>query len=51
LTPLSQRWMPPQKVIEIFEEQGFIWGGKWGIWDNMHFEYRPELIIFQKQNR
>lgn len=44
LTPLSWRWMPPEKVIEIFEEEGFIWGGKWGIWDNMHFEYHPELI-------
>ncbi len=44
LTPLKARWMPPQKVIDIFEDQGFIWGGKWGIWDNMHFEYHPELI-------
>lgn len=51
LTPLSKRWMPPQKVIDIFEDEGFIWGGKWGIWDNMHFEYRPELIIFQRQNQ
>ena len=41
-------WMPPQKVIEIFEEHGFIWGGKWIIWDNMHFEYRPEVILFNK---
>lgn len=45
LTPLSGRWMPPQKVIDIFEEEGFIWGGKWAIWDNMHFEYHPELIL------
>lgn len=42
--PLSQRWMPPKKVIEAFEEEGFIWGGKWLIFDNMHFEYRPELL-------
>ena len=48
LTPLSQRWMPPQKVIEAFEEEGFIWGGKWLIWDNMHFEYHPELINFSR---
>src|SRR5574344_325644 len=47
LTPLSRRWMPPQKVIEIFENNGFIWGGKWAIWDDMHFEYHPELIIYQ----
>ena len=48
LTPLKDRWMPPQKVIDIFEDQGFIWGGKWGIWDNMHFEYHPELIYNAK---
>lgn len=45
LTPLSRRWMPPKKVIDIFESEGFIWGGNWVIWDNMHFEYHPELII------
>ncbi|MCQ2592940.1 MAG: M15 family metallopeptidase [Treponema sp.] len=44
LTPLKNRWMPPQSVIEIFEKEGFIWGGKWTIWDNMHFEYHPELL-------
>ena len=33
--------------IEIFEKNGFIWGGKWDLWDNMHFEYRPELILLQ----
>lgn len=43
--PLSRRWMPPDEVVRIFEEEGFIWGGKWGIWDNMHFEYHPELIL------
>lgn len=46
MTPLEKRWMPPQKVVNIFEEEGFIWGGKWSIWDNMHFEYHPELIRF-----
>lgn len=44
LTPLSKRWIPPQKVIDIFEEEGFIWGGNWIIFDNMHFEYHPELV-------
>ncbi len=44
LVPLSNRWMPPASVIKIFEEEGFIWGGKWVIYDNMHFEYHPELI-------
>jgi len=45
LIPLSERWMPPKRVIDIFEKEGFIWGGKWTVWDNMHFEYRPELIL------
>jgi hypothetical protein len=44
LTPLSDRWMPPEPVIKAFEDEGFIWGGRWVIWDNMHFEYHPELI-------
>ncbi len=43
-----QRWAPPQTVIRIFESEGFIWGGKWDIWDNMHFEYRPELLYISK---
>lgn len=46
LIPLKDRWMPPQSVIRIFEEEGFIWGGKWTIYDNMHFEYHPELIMY-----
>jgi hypothetical protein len=43
LIPLEQRWKPPDRVIESFEREGFIWGGKWPLYDNMHFEYRPEL--------
>ena len=46
LIPLKNRWMPPESVIKIFEEEGFIWGGKWVIYDNMHFEYHPELIQY-----
>ena len=49
LTPLSQRWMPPEKVIKTFEDEGFIWGGKWVIFDNMHFEYHPELILYSRK--
>ncbi len=45
LIPLKNRWMPPKPVIDAFEAEGFIWGGYWAIWDNMHFEYHPELII------
>jgi len=34
----------PLEIIEIFENQGFIWGGKWSHFDLMHFEYRPEMV-------
>lgn len=34
----------PQKIVDIFEKNGFIWGGKWYHYDTMHFEYRPELL-------
>jgi hypothetical protein len=34
----------PQIIIDIFEQHGFIWGGKWYHYDTMHFEYRPELL-------
>lgn len=34
----------PQEIIVIFENHGFIWGGKWYHFDTMHFEYRPELL-------
>lgn len=47
-TPLKDRWMPPLSVIKIFEKEGFIWGGKWIIFDNMHFEYHPELTLNMK---
>jgi len=45
--PLGDRWMPPLSVVKVFEEEGFIWGGKWRNYDNMHFEYRPELHILK----
>ncbi len=35
----------PAEIVKIFEEHGFIWGGKWSHFDTMHFEYRPELLI------
>ncbi len=34
----------PQAVVDAFEAEGFIWGGKWDAFDFMHFEYRPELM-------
>lgn len=49
LIPLSKRWMPPEDVIKAFYDEGFIWGGTWAVWDNMHFEYHPELIKASKK--
>lgn len=34
----------PREIVEIFERNGYIWGGKWYHYDTMHFEYRPELL-------
>ena len=34
----------PQAIVDAFEAEGFIWGGKWSAFDFMHFEYRPELL-------
>ena len=48
--PIKKRWMPPEEVISIFESEGFIWGGKWDIWDNMHFEYHPEILHLSSLN-
>jgi hypothetical protein len=38
-------YLPPDAVIQIFEDHGFIWGGKWDLIDTMHFEYRPEILL------
>lgn len=35
----------PIEIVEVFEKNGFIWGGKWYHYDTMHFEYRPELLV------
>lgn len=35
----------PKEVVRIFEKYNFVWGGKWGHFDILHFEHRPELII------
>lgn len=53
-TALSDYWrngpQPPtwrnriaQSVVDAFEAEGFVWGGRWYHYDTMHFEYRPEL--------
>ncbi len=33
-----------QRVVDAFEKEGFIWGGKWAHFDTVHFEFRPELV-------
>jgi hypothetical protein len=43
--PAERRQNPPVAAIRAFEEQGFIWGGRWPRYDTMHFEYHPELLI------
>jgi hypothetical protein len=46
---LTYRNRMPTEIVEIFERNGFIWGGKWHHYDTMHFEYRPELIELAKR--
>ena len=41
---IAYRNRMPQEIVAIFENHGFIWGGKWYHFDTMHFEYRPELL-------
>jgi len=43
--PYEDRFMPPQTFIEVFENHGFVWGGKWFYFDTIHFEYKPEILI------
>lgn len=42
--PVTWRNQLPASVVEAFEAEGFIWGGRWYHYDTMHFEYRPELV-------
>jgi hypothetical protein len=32
-------------LVKIFENNGFVWGGKWSHFDILHYEYRPEIIL------
>jgi hypothetical protein len=41
--PWEERYRPPEAFVRAFEEEGFIWGGKWLLFDSIHFEYRPEI--------
>ncbi len=49
LVPQEDLWTPPEKVVQIMLNNGFIWGGTWAIYDTMHFEYKPELIEISKR--
>ncbi|WP_446899089.1 M15 family metallopeptidase [Clostridium sp. LBM24168] len=44
----------PKKIVEAFEKNNFVWGGKWSHFDILHFEYRPEIIFkaryFEEKN-
>ncbi len=34
--------------VAAFEDNGFVWGGKWPFFDTMHFEYRPEVLLLAR---
>lgn len=38
----------PEKLVAAMERFGFIWGGKWHHFDGMHFEFRPEIILYAR---
>jgi hypothetical protein len=46
--PVEERWSPPATVVETFERHGFVWGGKWAHFDMIHFEYRPEIVLYNR---
>ncbi len=35
----------PKSIVKAFEDNMFIWGGKWNHFDTVHYEYRPEIIL------
>jgi hypothetical protein len=43
--PYTRRWMVPRPIVDAFEKNGFVWGAKWLFFDQLHFEYRPEVIF------
>ena len=46
MTALTYQNRIPMKIVQIFEKEGFFWGGRWShYYDTMHFEYRPELFV------
>jgi hypothetical protein len=41
----NRRWIPHPSFVRAFEAEGFVWGGKWLLFDTIHFEYRPEILV------
>jgi hypothetical protein len=41
----------PQSIVDAFEAESFVWGGRWFHYDTMHFEWRPELFDAQCRAR
>ncbi|MFP4115004.1 MAG: M15 family metallopeptidase [Spirochaetota bacterium] len=41
----EDRFVFPEAFVAAFERHGFVWGGKWTLYDTIHFEYRPEILI------
>lgn len=41
--PSEYRNRIPKPIVDAFEAEDFIWGGRWYHYDTMHFEFRPEL--------
>lgn len=37
----------PKEIIRIFEKHGFISGTRWYHYDTMHFEFRPDLLMYK----
>lgn len=48
LLPPRQFYYPHPLVVEAFEQEGFLWGGRWTGFDTIHFEYRPEFMAFEE---
>ncbi|MBN2627907.1 MAG: M15 family metallopeptidase [Spirochaetales bacterium] len=44
----SRRYRPPESFVRAFEAEGFVWGGKWFLFDSIHFEYRPEILLLNR---
>ena len=45
---LTYRNRIPARIVEAFERHGFISGAKWYHYDTMHFEFRPDLLLFSR---